>query len=287
MKIGFIGLGIMGTPMAINIIKNGYEVYGFDVDKNKVEDIIKNGGKAANSYKEIAEICDVIITMLPNTQIFIDVIENLKPFLRKGQILIDMSTISYKTSKNISEMLRRIEVEMLDAPVVKSQPAAIKGELGILVGGKKDIFEKVYNILKCMGKDIIYYGENGNGLKMKILHNMLVAGIQLAVNETLILAKKSGLNFDDVIKGIKAGGGQNFYLDAKAESIKNRDFSPKFPFEHMYKDLNLALELSNDNNIDIKTLKESLQIYKEGINKNMNREDFSATIKILEEKYLN
>ncbi|MCX8059229.1 MAG: NAD(P)-dependent oxidoreductase [Spirochaetes bacterium] len=286
MKIGFIGLGIMGTPMAINIIKNGYEVYGFDIDKNKIVEFVKSGGKEANSYEDLVNNSDVIITMLPNTSIFVEVINKLKNLFRRGQILIDMSTISYKTSRDISSELRKIGVEMLDAPVVKSQPAAIKGELGILVGGRKEIFEKIYDILKCMGKEIIYYGENGNGLKMKILHNMLVAGIQLAVNETLILAQKSGLNFDDVIKGIKAGGGQNFYLDAKIESIKNKDFSPKFPFEHMYKDLNLALELSKEYNIEPITLKETLKIYKEGIEKNLNREDFSATIKILEEKYI-
>jgi len=284
MKIGFIGLGIMGTPMAINIIKNGYEVYCFDIDKNKIDEIVKAGGKEATSYKDIANISDIIITMLPNTKVFEDVISNLKDHLKKGTILIDMSTISYKKSQEIASFLRNIGVELLDAPVVKSQPAAIKGELGILVGGKKEIFNKVLPILKCMGKDIIYYGENGNGLKMKIIHNMLVAGIQLAVHQSLIVAQKAGLNLDDIYKGIKAGGGQNFYLDTKFESIKNRDFSPKFPLEHMYKDLNLAKELVLNYEIDLNFLNECLNIYKEGIEENLNREDFSASFKILEKK---
>ena len=284
MKIGFIGLGIMGTPMAINIIKNGYEVYCFDIDKNKIDEIVKAGGKGASSYKDIANISDIIITMLPNTKVFEDVISNLKDHLKKGTILIDMSTISYKKSQEIASFLRNIGVELLDAPVVKSQPAAIKGELGILVGGNKEVFDKVLPILKCMGKDIIYYGENGNGLKMKIIHNMLVAGIQLAVHESLIVAQKVGLNLDDVYKGIKAGGGQNFYLDTKFEPIKNRDFSPKFPFEHMYKDLNLAKELVLNYGMDLNFLNECLNIYKEGIEENLNREDFSASFKILEKK---
>ena len=134
-----------------------------------------------------------------------------------------------------------------------------------------------------MGKseEIIYYGENGKGLAMKMCHNMLVGIIQNGVNEMILLAKAAGIDYDKIAPGIAAGGGQNFYLDVKAESIKNRDFSPKFSFRNMYKDMNLIIDFAQKLGLKLVGAERVLEIYNKGINGYAN-EDFSATIKVLE-----
>ena len=205
--------------------------------------------------------------------------------MKSGTIYFDMSTISPDVSKELAEKVRTAGSFMLDVPVVKSQGAAIAGNLGIYVGGDEESYNKVRPILECMGRaeEIIYFGDNGNGLAMKMCHNMLVGEIQNGVNEMLILAEVAGLNYDDIIRGIKAGGGQNFYLDAKAQSIKNNEFSPKFSFRNMHKDMNLIIEFANNLGLNLEGAKNVLEIYKRGI-KEFAGEDFSATIKVLKKK---
>jgi len=170
---------------------------------------------------------------------------------------------------------------MIDAPVVKSKPAAIAGELGIYVGGNKEIFDTVKPILQLMGKDIIHMGDNGSGLVMKISHNMLVAQIQNGVNEMLTLSEASGLEFDDVVTAISYGGGQNFYLDSKKTTIKSGDFSPKFSIENMHKDIYLALNLADEINVDIPGAENARNVYDKAMELGINKEDFSATIKVV------
>jgi len=193
-----------------------------------------------------------------------------------------MSTISPTVSKNLAKKVAEKKSIMLDAPVVKSKAAAITGDLGILVGGDEGAFEQIKPILKCMGKNIIRMGQNGAGLAMKLCHNYLVAQIQEGVNEMLTLASKAGLDFDSVIKAISYGGGQNFYLDSKGETINKRDFSPKFPFEHMEKDIKLTAEFAKDLGLKLPAMDIVKKIYDEGIKEGLAREDFSASIKIVE-----
>lgn len=282
MKIGFIGLGIMGESMCENVLKKSdAEVYVYDISKEKVNKLVELGAIGAESAKEIGETCERIITMVPKSEHVQMVIDELFPVIKTGTILIEMSTIDPKVSRKLAKKVAEKGAYMIDAPVVKSKPAAIAGELGIYVGGNKEAFETVKPILQFMGKDIIRMGDNGSGLVMKLCHNMLVAQIQNGVNEMLSLSEAAGLDFDDIVTAISYGGGQNFYLDSKKATIKSGDFSPKFSIENMHKDIHLALNLADEINVDIQGAENARNVYDKSMELGINKEDFSATIKVV------
>lgn len=255
MKVAFIGLGIMGMPMATNVSKK-YDLIGFDIIKKETP------FKFASSYKECVDFADVIISMVPKNEHMLGLYKEIKPYLRKGQIWIDMSTISPSTNVSVSEDLLGTGIELLDCPVVKSQPAAVKGELGIYVGGNKETYLKVHDILACMGKNIIYMGNHGAGLQMKILHNALVGEIQNGVNEILGLAQTLNLNLEDVVTAFSYGGASNFYLDTKAKNIISNTYPTAFSVGNMNKDVHFAREMALDANKECPSLKESLKYMK-------------------------
>ncbi len=282
-KIGFIGLGIMGQPMCSNLLKGGHEVWVYDVDPNKINEMAKKGAKPADSIADIAGRVEYIIMMVPNSHHVQDIVQQLLPKLKRGTIVIDMSTISPMVSKTLAKQVATASCVMVDAPVVKSQPAAVTGDLGVLVGcDDPTTLEKIKPVLSLMGKNIIRMGGNGSGLVMKLCHNTLVAEIQNGVNEMLVMGLKAGLDFDAFIKAIAFGGGQNIYLDGKAETIKKRDFAPKFPFEHMAKDLKLTAEFMDSLGLKLPGLKNCLTVYLEGMRENLQREDHSASFKVVE-----
>ena len=276
MKVGFIGLGIMGLPMATNISKK-YDVIGYDVIKKDVP------FKWASSYKEVVDFSDVIITMVPKNEHMLSVYTELLKYDVKNKIFIDMSTIAPEVSLNMSLKVKNSGATLIDAPVVKSQPAAIKGELGIYVGGDYDTYKKVEDILLCMGKNIIYMGSNSKGLVMKILHNMLVGEIQNGVNEVMTIAKALDMNIDDVKTAISYGGGQCFYLDTKAENIKNETFPTAFSVENMNKDVHFAKEFATSLSLDLKGLDNVVSVYEKAMDKGLAKEDFSASFKVVKE----
>ncbi len=280
--VGFIGLGIMGESMSERVIKAGHETFIYDIDKAQVDKVAKLGGKPCGSVAELAKQATQIIIMVPSSKDVRDVIGQIIPEMRPGTVVIDMSTISPVVSKELASKVKEKGGTMIDAPVVKSKAAAISGDLGILVGGDKVVFEGILPLLQCMGKNIIHMGPNGSGLAMKLCHNMLVGEIQNGVNEMLVLAKAAGLDIDDVIKAISYGGGQNFYLDSKAATIKARDFAPKFPLEHMSKDMTLAIDYARSLGLELDVANYIRGIYKLGMDESLGKEDFSASIKIIE-----
>jgi 3-hydroxyisobutyrate dehydrogenase-like beta-hydroxyacid dehydrogenase len=284
MNVGFIGLGIMGESMCENILKRNFPTWVYDIDPTKMQKMKDLGASPCKSVADIADHANYIIIMVPNSIHVEDVINKLLPKLKPGMVIIDMSTISPTVSKRLAEQVKTRGAEMLDAPVVKSKAAAISGELGILVGGNKQIFESVKPLLECMGKNIIHLGPNGNGLIMKLAHNMLVGEIQNGVNEMLVMTQATGLNIDDVVKAISYGGGQNFYLDSKWKNLKSQDYSPKFPFEHMNKDLGLTHDFIQNLHLELPGLELIQRIYQTGMQNNLNREDFSASFKVVEQQ---
>lgn len=283
--IGFIGLGIMGESMSENIVKKSSEkVMVYDINVSKIEELESVGAIGAKSISEIADKCDKIFIMVPTSKHVTSVIEQLISSLKEDTIVVDMSTIEPSVSKALAEKIKKVKnCDMIDAPVVKSKAAAIAGDLGIYVGGSLESYEKVKSILAFMGSNIIRMGDNGAGLVMKICHNMLVAQIQNGVNEMLTLAEINGLDFDDTVKAISYGGGQNFYLDGKNQSIKNGDFSPKFSVQNMNKDINIAVSLAKELGLKLEGAEVAKNVYQEAVDRNLNGEDFSATIKVVKE----
>ena len=277
MNVGFIGLGIMGMPMATNISKK-YPLVGFDVVK------VNAPFETLDSVEEVVKRSDVVISMVPNSNHVKDVYSKVYPNVRKGQIFIDMSTISPSVSTEVALEVERLGGEMLDCPVVKSQPAAVAGKLGIYVGGKKEVFAQVKDILSCMGENIIYMGDHGQGLVMKILHNALVGQIQNGVNEVMSVAKRLGLDLHDVVTAISYGGGQNFYLDGKANNIINETFPTAFSIGNMHKDAHLALDLLGEHDIDLPGFKNTARVYDLAMEEGLAREDFSASFEIVDKE---
>jgi 3-hydroxyisobutyrate dehydrogenase-like beta-hydroxyacid dehydrogenase len=277
MKIAFIGLGIMGLPMAINVAKK-YPLIGYDVMPKETP------FPFAHSYQECVEYADVIVSMVPKNEHMIALYSELKKYLHKGQICIDMSTIYPGVSQQVAQELKPLGVPLLDCPVVKSQPAAIKGELGIYVGGDQAVYEQVRPILECMGKNIIYMGGNGMGLTMKILHNGLVGEIQNGVNEMLSLAKTMGLNLSDVVTALGYGGAQCFYLDTKAKNIISDTYPTAFSVANMDKDVHFCSQLADEYHKPCPGLKNAVKVYEGAMAEGLAKEDFSASYRIVEKE---
>jgi len=259
MKVGFIGLGIMGKPMSKNLLKAGYSLVVADRNPESIAEVIAAGAETAATAKDIAEQCDVIITMLPNSPHVKEValgeggiIEGAKP----GTVLIDMSSIAPLASREISDALKAKGVDMLDAPVsgggyVRAprvsggEPKAIDGTLSVMVGGDKAIFDKYYDLLKAMAGSVVHTGDIGAGNVTKLANQVIVALNIAAMSEALTLATKAGVNPDLVYQAIRGGLAGSTVLDAKAPMVMDRNFKPGFRIDLHIKDLANALDTSH------------------------------------------
>lgn len=282
MKIGFIGLGIMGESMCENIVnKHDDAVYVFDFVKEKVELLAGKGAIACNNSVEVANNADVIITMVPKSEYSKSVYTEILSELKEGKICIDMSTIDPDVSVEIAEMVKKTGAQFIDAPVVKSKPAAIAGKLGIYVGGEEEVYEKVLPILHYMGENVVRMGANGNGLVMKICHNALVSQIQNGVNETATLAAANGIDIMSFAEAISYGGGQNFYLDSKKGVIEKEDYTTAFSIENMHKDVNICMNLAKKSGVSMPGEENVVKVYDKAMEAGYGKEDFCATIKVV------
>ena len=245
MKIGLIGLGIMGKPMAKNLLKAGYELWVNNRSQGPMEELAACGAHAA-TRKELAENAEVIITMLPNGPqvrevILGDVIKDMRP----GQIFIDCSSISPVVSKEIAAALAEKGVEMLDAPVSGGEPKAIDGSLSFMVGGKQEIFDRCRDILADMGSSVTRCGEIGAGNTTKLANQIIVACNIQAVAEAFTLAQKAGVDPEVVYKAIRGGLAGSTVLDAKGPMMIAGNDKPGFKIDLHIKDLDNALDCAH------------------------------------------
>ena len=282
MTIGFIGLGIMGESMCENIVKKHDDtVYCFDMVSAQVEKLAKVGAVPCKDNVELAQKSDVIISMVPKSEHSHAVYTQILGELKAGKLCIDMSTIDPSVSVEISEMVKKTGAEFIDAPVVKSKPAAIAGKLGIYVGGEESSYKKAEPILHYMGENVIRMGSNGKGLVMKICHNALVSQIQNGVNETSTLAKANGIDILTFATAISYGGGQNFYLDSKKEVISKEDYTTAFSIENEHKDIGICMKLAEESGVYMPGEENAKRVYDEAMKAGYAKEDFSATIKVV------
>jgi len=249
MKIGFIGLGIMGKPMSKNLLKAGYDLIVVDRNQSAVEEVIAAGAKSAPTAKAVAEQADIIITMLPNSPHVKEVVlgENgLLEGAKEGTVFIDMSSIAPLVSRELSARLAEKGVEMLDAPVSGGEPKAIDGTMSVMVGGKQEVFDKCYPVMKAMAGSVVRTGEIGAGNVTKLANQVIVALNIAAMSEALVLASKAGVEPELVYQAIRGGLAGSTVLDAKAPLVMDRKFDPGFRVNLHIKDLNNALETSHD-----------------------------------------
>ena len=285
MKIGFIGLGIMGESMCENIVKKHDDtVYAFDFVEEKVKLLESKGAVACKDSRELAEKSDVIVSMVPKSEHSKAVYTGILDLLNESKTCIDMSTIDPSVSVEISEMVKKTGAAFIDAPVVKSKPAAIAGTLGIYVGGDEKTYEAMRPILLYMGENVIRMGDNGKGLVMKICHNALVSQIQNGVNETLTLAQANGISIPTFAQAISYGGGQNFYLDGQAAKLEAEDYTTAFSIENMAKDVNICCNLAKECGVNMPGEENAKLVYDKALENGMAKEDFRATIKVVRGK---
>ncbi|MCI6083643.1 MAG: 2-hydroxy-3-oxopropionate reductase [Eubacteriales bacterium] len=247
MKIGLIGLGIMGKPMAKNMLKAGYDLTVSDLNKANVDEVVAAGAKAA-SNKEIGETCDVVMTMLPNSPHVKSVMlgENgVASFMKPGSVFIDMSSINPVASKEIAAALAEKNIEMLDAPVSGGEPKAIDGTLSFMVGGKQEVFDAHKAILETMGASVVRCGDVGAGNTTKLANQIIVACNIQALAEALTLAQKAGVDPQLVFEAIKGGLAGSTVMNAKAPMMIAGNDKPGFKIDLHIKDLNNALDCAH------------------------------------------
>lgn len=248
-KVGFIGLGIMGKPMAMNLLKAGFNLVVFSRSKRPVEDLVKEKTLSANSPKEVAERSEVIITMLPDSPEVQEVIlgkDGVIQGIKPGSVVIDMSSINPLVTQEIAKVLKEKEVKMLDAPVSGGESGAVQGTLAIMVGGEEKVFNDCMEIFKAMGKNIVHVGEIGAGGFVKLVNQIIVALNIAAVGEAFTLGVKAGLDPQVIYQAIRGGLAGSSVLETKAPMIFGRNFKPGFKIRLHHKDLKNALSTAKD-----------------------------------------
>jgi 2-hydroxy-3-oxopropionate reductase len=248
MKIGFIGLGIMGKPMARNLLKAGHEVICYDIIRQNVDNVVAAGAKAAASSKSVAEQCSIVITMLPNSPHVKEAVMGPNGVLegaKQGTILIDMSSIAPLASQEIAKACAARGVKMIDAPVSGGEPKATDGTLSIMVGGDEAVFGEVKEILLKMGSSAVHCGTIGAGNTTKLANQVIVACNIAAVAEAFTLAKKAGVDPKLVFEAIKGGLAGSTVMNAKVPMILEGNFNPGFKIDLHIKDLSNALDTAH------------------------------------------
>lgn len=248
MKIGFVGLGVMGKPMAKNLIKAGYELNVNTLEEEVVKEFEELGAKGYASKKVLAQDSDVIILMLPNSPNCDQVIfgeDGLVEGLSEGKIIVDMSSINPVESKRFAKALEEKGVRFIDAPVSGGEPKAIEGTLAVMVGGDEKTFEEVKPIIEKMASSIVRTGDVGAGNTTKLANQIVVALNIAAVSEAFTLAKKAGVDPEAVYHAIRGGLAGSTVMDAKGPMMLERNFKPGFRIDLHIKDLQNALDTSH------------------------------------------
>ena len=281
MKIGLIGLGIMGKPMAKNILKAGYDLTVNDLNEANVAEVVSAGAKSASNI-EIGQTCDVILTMLPNSPQVKEVMlgeGGVAAHMRPGTVFIEMSSINPIASKEIAEELAKRGIEMLDAPVSGGEPKAIDGTLSFMVGGKQEVFDRYKPLLETMGASVVRCGDIGAGNTTKLANQIIVACNIQALSEALILAKKAGVDPELVFQAIRGGLAGSTVMDAKAPMMLQGNDKPGFKIDLHIKDLNNALDCAHSVGAPVPMTASVQEIFQWLHNNDCGQDDHSSIIK--------
>jgi 2-hydroxy-3-oxopropionate reductase len=244
-ELGFIGLGIMGKPMAGHLVKAGHTVRVYDLSEESVKHLCALGAKACSCCREIAEKSDIIFIMVPDTPDVAAVLfgtDGLAEGLKPGSIVVDMSSISPIATKEFAKRLTAMGVKMLDAPVSGGQVGAENATLSIMVGGPVDVFNQIKPYFELMGKNIVHIGDHGDGQTCKVANQIVVALTIEAVGEALLFASKAGADPAKVRAALLGGFAQSRILELHGERMIKHNFNPGFRIRLHQKDLNLALD---------------------------------------------
>ena len=286
MKIGFIGLGIMGSRMAANLAKAGYTLFVYNRTNSKAESLAFDNVITKNSPGLVAGESDVVITMLSTPEAIQEVAlaeEGLVSGMSKGKVWMDCSTVNPSFSKQMAELSESVGFNFLDAPVAGSLVPAEKGELVFLVGGKKGVVKYCDPLFKIMGKKYIHVGENGMGSALKLVNNLIMGISMYGFVEGLLLGESLGINKEKIFDILDGSPIAPSMIQMKREKIESNDYSPEFPLQWLQKDLHLAAETAYENNLPLpatNTIKEIFALAKKA---GMGEKDFTAIYPFLSE----
>ena len=285
--VGFIGLGIMGRPMAKNLMEAGYELVLQNRSPEKAEELAEEGNAtAAGSPREVAEACDVVITMLPDSPDVEAVVageDGVLEGIRDGALLVDMSTISPVVTEELSEKVREKGASMLDAPVSGGDVGAIEGALSIMVGGSEEDFERARPLFDVMGKVATHVGPTGAGQVVKACNQIVVALTIEAVSEALVLGSKGGVAPEKLVEALSGGLAGSAVMEAKKEKFFSHDFEPGFRIELHHKDLGIALAAGREYGVALPVTAIVDQMLEASKAKGRGDRDHSALLTLLEE----
>jgi len=285
-KIAFVGLGIMGKPMAKNLMEAGYELYVYDLFPDPVTELVQEGATGCKSASEASSNANITVTMVqdgPQAESAILGDGGVVDGAAKGHLVIDMSSIAPGVSQRIGKGCSDKGINFLDAPVSGGEPFAISGDLAIMVGGSADDFEVAKPLFDILGKSAILCGQHGAGQVTKLANQICVGANIHALAEALALAAKAGVNPETVYKAIQGGLAGSNVINAKAPMMVDRNFEPGFRIELHYKDINNAMEAARDLNMPLQVTANLQQVLTSLVSKGEGKSDHSAIAKHVEE----
>lgn len=284
-QVGFIGMGVMGLPMAINLVKKGnLNVIGFDVIEEKRKIFQENGGESTDNTEDIIKSCDIIFLCLPTNDLVKSNIQKIIDKGIKGTVIIDLSSTAPNVIREMYPKCKEASIELLDSPVSGGEVGAIEGTLAIMCGGDKGVFEKVEQLLRYVGKAVTYMGHTGCGAVAKLANNMIVGCNIGAVSEALAFAVKAGLDPETLFNAIKDGFAGSAVLNSKAPKIISRNFEASARIAVHQKDLKNAINLAEELNIEIPMSKMILDYMNEMEADGKVNEDHCAIARIYEKR---
>jgi 3-hydroxyisobutyrate dehydrogenase len=284
-KVGFIGLGNMGGPMALNLVKHGFSLVVHDIDPAKVERLTARGAVKADSAEAVAAAVERTICIVETTAQVESVIAGERGIIRSakpGHIVVCMSTIDPFVAQRLGGELAARGIAMLDAPVSGGTERAATGELSIIAGGAAETFAACEDVFRAMGKNLFHVGTLGQGLAMKLVNNMLVQVNTVAVAEALVLGVKAGLDPQTIYDVVRVSTGTSYAFEGRAPKMLKRDFSPGGTVDISFKDQELETAFAKQLGVPLFLANVSQQVYQMARAAGLNKEDGSAIVKVLE-----
>ncbi len=286
-KIGFIGTGIMGAPMARNLMEDGYELVLFNRTTEKAEEVAGDGATVVGNPREVAESCDVVVLMLPDSPQVEEIVEGedgVLEGLKEGALIVDMSTISPVVTRELAEKIEERGASMLDAPVSGGEPGAQQGTLAIMVGGGEEDFERARPLLEVIGDAITHVGPTGAGQTAKAANQIVVAVTLEGISEALVLASKAGVAPEKILEAISGGLAGSNVMEAKKENFLEHDFEPGFRVDLNHKDLWIALSTGREYGVSLPVTAILDQMLESLKTKGRGDRDHSAILTLIEDQ---
>ncbi len=285
-KIGFLGLGIMGQPMAMNLVKAGFEVVVYNRTRDKAEPLARAGARVAATPAEAARDADFVMSIVSDSAASEQVMtgkDGVIESVKAGALVIDSSTISPTVSRRLACHMAGKQASFLDAPVTGSKHGAEKGELTFMIGGDREAFERALPVLRVLGKKHIYCGAHGAGLSAKLAQNVIQSSMVEVFSEAFVLATKAGVRPETMLEIVQSSMARASLTDFKAPFIFRGDFTPYFPLKWMHKDLELALEAAFAQGVPMPSAASVKEVYAAAKAQGKGEQDYAAVITFLEE----